>query len=162
MQDGSSDSADQGLQTAWRIRLRELLKSLPVDYDAAKVEALAISRDFHDELANSLGPKLNAKLAQLPRQTLDECRELASFCNAELAEMHLCIRCPRTGLGTVLLGDFRDAAHTAPRFRLQGRGGRGQVLRTFSSRELPQLELMADGVESRRPPPSNQGRGRGA
>jgi hypothetical protein len=135
---------DEVLRREWQSQLRHVLKALPDDYAQAKAEAIELSRMFHEELARSMGPKLNAALEQMPRRTLVQCRSLASFANSELADLHLCIRCPRTGLGTVLFADIRDVEHDTPRFRLQTRGGRGQVSRTYASHDLPVLELMGD------------------
>jgi hypothetical protein len=89
----------------------------------------------------------------LPQRTHEQCRALASYCNSELHDLHLCIRCPRTGKAATLITDVRSQEEDAPRFRLQLREGRGKQARTYTSRDLPRLELMEE------PPSRNISRG---
>jgi len=152
---------EQEAVVAWRMGLKTLLSSLPADYADAKRAADMLRQVFHEELAKAFAPRLNARLSQLPQATLEQCRDLASFCNSELDDLHLRIRCPRTGLGAILIVDTRSQEQDAPRFRLQTRGSRGDVARTYTSRELPVVELIEDSPRQLGHGRSGRGSGRG-
>jgi hypothetical protein len=129
---------------AWKEELQKLLANLPKEYGQAKAALAELSRTFHQDVAVAFTPRLNQRLEEMAQHTLEQCRDLASFCNSELHDLHLCIRCPRTGNPATLITDIRSLEQDAPRFRLQLRGARGKVTRTYTSRELPRLELMED------------------
>lgn len=129
---------------SWRESLRRLLASLSDDYDIARDETSKLSRAFHAELATAFASRLNARLQELPRANVDECRKVANFCNTELRRLHLCIRCPKTSAGAILVVDDHGRGRNAPRFRIQARGSRGHVTRSYTSLTIPALDVMED------------------
>jgi len=137
---------DEESVNRWGERLKQLLQSMPLDYRQASADANQLSRLFHSELAQALTPRLNAYLANIPKSSLAEGRALATFCNFELAKLHLAIRCPKTGKEATLFADARSTDRDAPRFRLHLRGA--NQTRTQTSVEMPTLELMEDTASS--------------
>jgi hypothetical protein len=133
----------------WRSKLQRIMPVLPNDYAQAKQVALELSRVFHEELGKAFAPRLNTQLRKMPTHNLEDCRKIAAFCNAELDDLHLRIRCPNTGLGAILVCDTHSQEYDAPRFRLQMRT-EGHLRRTVSWSELPKLELVQDHVQLNR------------
>jgi hypothetical protein len=129
--------------------IEKIITGMPNDYESAKEYATEATELFHQELASAFAPHINKKLAALPHGTLEQCRTLATFCNSELSELHLRIRCTRTGLGAILVVDIRNQEQDAPRFRLQATGLDGKHVRSYTSRELPVIELIPDKFKSR-------------
>jgi hypothetical protein len=111
---------------------------MPEDYGDAKAFAQSMSRAFHEELAKAFAPRINGELKTKPQRTLAQCRELAMFCNTELEDLHLAIRCPGTNINGSLSADISSQEFDAPRFRIRAHGGRV----THTSRDLPKLEVM--------------------
>lgn len=129
---------------SWRATMRSTFERCPADYRQARGEATEIIHAFHDELARALTPRLNGVIATMPKAALADRRALASWCNSELRELGLAIKCPRTGRPAILVADSRDGEQG--RFRLQVRDERGTVHRTWTSSAptLPELELVRD------------------
>lgn len=143
----------EGDKEKWLRELRSRLAALPRDFADAKPIVEAMSRAFHREIAETLGPKLGVYLKTAPQATYEQRKLLSSWCNHELHSLHLCIRCPKTGRASILVADIRGNADDTSRFRLQSRGEQGQTIRTYSSKELPHFELIED-------PPRREGASR--
>jgi hypothetical protein len=128
----------------WRKALRRRLESMPDDYASAKAIAAEISHAFHEELAVAIGPRIKAELSAMPQESYEHSKAIASWCNHELHELRLCIRCPRTGRAAILLADTRGADDDTCRYRLQVRDDQGKTLRTYSSARFPEFDIMED------------------
>ena len=131
-------------ETKWRARFRRMMRDLPADFERAKPLAEAMNRAFHAELATAIGPRLDARLQALPQDTYAERQAVSTWCNQELRNLRLCIRCPKTGRPAILLADISGREGAIPRFRLQVRDVQGQISRSWSARELVDFELMED------------------
>jgi hypothetical protein len=127
----------------WNALCRKLFRRLPDDYSSAKIMAQEISHAFHEELAKAIAPSLKTKLETMPRSSYAERKETASWCNHELHELRLCIRCPRTGRSGILVADLGGHAGQYSRFRLSVRDSEGRSHRTWTSSDLPEpFDLM--------------------
>jgi hypothetical protein len=137
---GMGDSSDE----SWRRALRKRLQSLPIDFVEAAKTASAIRECFHEELASVLGPRLNECLRNLPQDTHREKQGVASFCNSSVHGIGLRVKCPRTNRPALLVVDIRSGQDDTSRFRIEVRDDKGRKMRTYTSTELPELELMGD------------------
>lgn len=63
------------------------------------------SEAFHNLLAAELSGPFNAHFREAPKATLDEKRELARQSNADLRQLGVAIKCPKTGLPAFLGAD---------------------------------------------------------
>jgi hypothetical protein len=125
--------------------LRQTRQTLPNDYRKQYTALLEIRKLFHAEVASALAPVLNEYAKQQPQTTVDERRELAASINNDLRSLGMTLKCPKTGLPVTMIVDTQDAAHPdVSRFRLERRDDRGRKIRTFTSGDLPDLELMED------------------
>ena len=112
---------------------------------AAKAVVEEMSHAFHAEMAEAMTPLLKAKLESMPRSNYAERQELASWCNHELHQLRLCIRCPNTNRSAILVADIGGTGQEYSRFRLSVRDEAGHSHRTWSSKELPEpFNLMED------------------
>jgi len=95
-------------------------------------------------IAQSMEPLLNEHMARLPQASCSEKQALAKWVNAELRELGLAIRCPKTGTPAYLMGS-PVLPDQAGRFQLEIRQeNSGRRHRTLSSVTLPHLTLMAE------------------
>ncbi len=121
------------------------LSELPLDF-AARREAL---RELHGAVrtafASSFEAVLNAHAATLPQQTYEDKKTLAKWVNAELRELGLTIRCPRTGQPALLRGHPGGVAGVG-RFHLEITDSAGVQRRTVTSVTLPELQLQPDDL----------------
>jgi hypothetical protein len=124
-----------------------LLEGCPNAYSPAKRWAIDISSTIADQLARSIAPLLNSHLSTMPQTTLAEKRELAIWINAELRDLGLCIRCPKTGLPGLLYADFKDSQNDGvSRFRIESRRASGRRTETSVFKTLPELGMMPEPV----------------
>ncbi|MCA9245137.1 MAG: hypothetical protein KDA32_14355, partial [Phycisphaerales bacterium] len=138
-----SESSNAGRMIAerrWREAIRKLLADMPEDYDARR-EAMVRLRDvFHQEIAASIEPGLNAYAAEQPQSDLASCRKLAADVNRHLRELGLTLASPDNSGPAILLADFQDAQHKESlRFRLQITDETGRRFRRLASAKLPAL-----------------------
>ncbi len=108
------------------------------------------SHAFRAQVAASLQPMLNANIKTRPQEHYDDKQHLASWVNAQLRDLGLAIKCPKTGRPGILVADLKGSESEISRFRLEVRGEDGKRSRTTSWRSLPDLDLMED--ESRQEP----------
>lgn len=134
--------------------LRESLAATPNDYSECYKIVSHLLHTFRSDVAALLGPRLNEALKGKPQDTYDEKQALASWVNNELRQLGLAIRDPNSGKPAILVADVKGGVDSPSRFRFEIRGEDGTRKRTFSSRSLPELELMED--ELRREPLSKQ------
>ena len=133
-------------QRAWRKVFGTLVASLPADYPGFTATAAEMDRCLRSEVAAALQSRLNAHLLSFPHETYAEKQEIASWVNEELRRLGLAIRCPKTGEPAILVADVQGGVDSPSRFRLEITDKDGRRARTFSSRNLPELELREDTV----------------
>ena len=137
-------SSESNKEKRWTKEIGKLFASLPKDYPQARKAVGELSHSFHRGLADAIGPGFNAHLQTMPHDTYEEKQAISSWCNHELRNLRLAIRCPRTHRPAILLADLRGHDDGASRFRLEIRDERGRKIRTYSSSELPAVDLMED------------------
>jgi len=130
-----------------RRSLREVIeavvKALPVEYPKRRAELARLNDEFREHLARALEPSLNAELSLLPQASYEDKKTLAKWVNAELRQIGLAIRCPKTGKPCHILAN-KGHDPVRGRFQLEYTDIDGQRRRTVSSAELPALALMPD------------------
>jgi hypothetical protein len=121
--------------------LQALAATLPGDYPE-RAAALANATDaYRLELAAQLAPAFNAHIRAMPHGTYEEKKALARWVNDELRRFDLAIKCPKTGMPSILVAD--PGNHTAiGRFQLMHRNTEGKQVRSLSTPELLPLELI--------------------
>lgn len=141
----------------WRRVVRQHLAAQTGSLDERLAALLDARRAFHAELAAAATPVLNAMLQQRDDGLLESRRKLCSWVNETLRMFGLAIRCPKTGVPSIVIANPRDQDDDRGRFRLEHRDEAGRVARTFSSVDTPALDLMEDPPRrealARHPPP---------
>lgn len=99
------------------------------------------SHEFRQQLAAELTPTLNAKIQAMPHETYEEKKNLAKWVNEELRRFDLAIKCPKTGEPSILLADVGNKPEFG-RFIIEHKNDDGKRVRSFTSAELPHLELI--------------------
>jgi hypothetical protein len=127
-----------------RATIRSLFHNLPGEFEAYCAELKSISSTFHEEMAHSLEPVLNAEIRQRPHGELREKQKIASSVNELLRSLRLAIRCPKTGGPAALIADWKDSENDRSRFRIALRDAHGRSVRTFTSYDIPDLKLRED------------------
>lgn len=134
---------DKGI-AEWRSVVRATLKGDARSYEELQKLASTMKQVFQEELASAIGPSLGERVANAPQETLSQRRDLASWCNRELKELGLAIRCPRTSRPAIIISDAREGP--SGRYRLQVRDDNGVIYRSWTSDNprLGRFELMPD------------------
>lgn len=138
--------SDKSKELKWSSAIRDVLSELPVNYEESHRLLSAFRSVVLDEMAATLQPRLTKHLSQIPQETYVQKQAVASWVNHELRSLGLAIRCPKTGKPAILVADLRGDDDSGSRFRLEIRADDGRRTRTYSSKELPALDLMADAV----------------
>ena len=131
-------------RSEWLERTRDLLAAMPHDYGASSGEAAELTHAFRTTVAAALQPRFNAHITSMPKDSIADKSALASWVNHELHQLGLAIRCPRTGGPAILTADTRTPEDDAGRFRLEVRGVSPRRIRTLTSVQLFELEIMED------------------
>ncbi len=100
-----------------------------------------LHHDFRREMAARLQPLLNVHIQAMPHDTYEEKKALARLVNDELRRFDLAIKCPKTGLPALLVGDPGNHPEIG-RFCIEIKAEDGKRKRTVNTPQLPQLELM--------------------
>ncbi len=120
------------------------LRVLPADYEGRYQALKTFQNEIRTEVAVLLQPVLQEQAAAMPMDTYAEKQHVSMWVNSQLRELGLSIRCPHTGRPAILVADLRDAETQSSRFRYAIRDERGRQTKTVSSKQFPDLELMAD------------------
>jgi hypothetical protein len=115
-------------------------------YEAIKEK----SRRFAQEKASRIQYDLNLEVQSMPQETYTDKQALAAWINEHLHGIGLALKCPKTGRPAIIVADVKDKKSDISRFRFEITDERGRKRRTFTSRTLPQLELIE--AEPRREP----------
>jgi hypothetical protein len=115
-------------------------------YEAIKEK----SRRFAHEKASRLQHDLNLEARSMPHETYADKQALAAWVNEHLHGIGLALKCPKTGRPALLVADVKDKKGDISRFRFEITDERGRKKRTYTSRTLPELELIE--AEPRREP----------
>ena len=134
----------RGPAEEFRKAVEACLDMVPQDCPALIAEMERFQHEFRVALAERLEPVLNAYVRQLPQDTYEDKKALARFVNAQLSPLGLAVRCPKTGMPSIIEADANDASGKVSRFRYFARRPEGRRVRTVSNKELPVLELMED------------------
>jgi hypothetical protein len=134
------------------------LRALPHEFPVRR----AVMRELHEVarelIAREFEACLNEEARSLPQSTYEEKKALAKWVNAELRELGLALRCPKTRRPAILRGN--TVGHSdAGRFHLEITDERGIRRRTVNSSTLPSLELCPDDL-ARAPYGERESRGR--
>ncbi len=86
--------------------LAALLAKPPKDasYEVKAKDAAAKTHALRQQIATELAPALNARIQELPHDTLEQKKELARWVNDQLEPLGLAVQCPKTGLPAKLWG----------------------------------------------------------
>ncbi len=114
------------------------------EFDRVFAEAKHVLSAAKESIIGWLTPALNVQLGRMPHVSYKEKQEAASWANHHLRELGLAIRCPKTGRPAILVADERGGEYNVSRFRLQIRDEHGHAKRTWSSQDVPTLQLMED------------------
>jgi carbon storage regulator len=82
--------------------VKALFADLPDGYDDRAKELAAVNAAIRRELAEKLAPALKAKMQAMPHGTYDQKVELVREVNAELRQLDLAIKHPKTGQAAIL------------------------------------------------------------
>lgn len=131
-----------------RQAIRRLFDGAPATFEERFAKLVAIRTAFHEMLGDALGPVFNRYVQEeLPRDTIQERNDLAVEVNGRLRMLGLSIQCPRTTLPAILITDrVSPDRPDESRFRLQVRGEDGRRMRTLTSKDIFDLDLMPDPV----------------
>ena len=88
------------------IKIKQLLTQAPTgDYGAVVSWQVEVRRLVDDLVIERIEPAFNARLAEMPQETLSDKQQLCRWVNAELRRLGLAIRCPKTGHAAILHAD---------------------------------------------------------
>jgi len=132
------------------------LEDLPRDFDVRRSVARELQHATREAIARSIEPVLNDKVRSMPMATYEDKKALAKWVNAELNDLGLALRCPKTGRPAWLLGHASGTPGVG-RFHYELSDPREGHRRTVTSTALPHLELMPDRLWRS---PGTKGRGR--
>jgi exopolysaccharide biosynthesis WecB/TagA/CpsF family protein len=123
--------------------LNGLLATVPKDapYDEQAPEVARLSHAFRERIAAELAPTLNAKIREMPHDTLEQKKELARWVNDELEPLGLAVQCPNTKLPARFMGiagSYRPGVDGSFSFEVRKDGRR---VKTAQSDTLPELTL---------------------
>jgi HEAT repeats len=136
---GELDERDEGRLEKIKALLDE---KPPRTYASAAARAKELLSLTKQEIAARLTPILNAHLRRNMPETYTQKQAITSWVNAELRELGLAIRCPKTGRPAILITDIRGGDEEISRIRLEVQDEAGRRHRTFTGSTLPELELM--------------------
>ncbi len=123
----------------------KLVVSLPTDFASRRTSLLRLHDHVRSVIGRSFESALNEKAASLPQDTYEDKKKLAKWVNAQLRELGLTIKCPKTGESCLLLA---NAGHdpSIGRFHLEYTDSEGGKHRTVTSTTLPHLEPMVNDL----------------
>ena len=123
-------------------RIETLLRrGLSADPKTALKEALELRNAIVDEFARRLSPAINQLMHAGRLDSHKAKRGAAKALTVLLREFGLCLKCPKTGEATVLIGSARDNQLGRFQFMTHRRSDHVKQIRTLSSVTLPDLEL---------------------
>ena len=120
--------------------IRSAASGLPEDYDTRAVALANINHTCRQELAEHLGPALNAKSQAMPHDDLDGKKAVCEFVNGELERLGLAVKCPKTGFPAKLKATTGHWAGVG-RFHFEVYID-GKLKKPAFSDTLPMLELI--------------------
>lgn len=128
-----------------RRAIQEGLARATVDLESATRELSSVQHEFRTMMAEHLTPIVNRFIATHRQGTVEEKRELANAINRSLKELGLALRCPRTGLPSLLTTVDRANENAESRYFYDARvPDSGRKRRTFSTMRLETVDLMPD------------------
>ncbi len=135
---------EEVLSRRWEASTEALLGSLSDDYDELTSALSDAESRFRRSLIKRLEPALNSKLKERPHGTYEQKKSLAKWSNDELRRFDLAIKCPKTGEPSLLL--VMTGKHPEiGRFVIEHKDDEGKRIRSVTSVELPEIELMEAG-----------------
>jgi hypothetical protein len=78
-------------------KIKELIPDLPEDFDNRALALAALNAASRRVIAAELAPALNQRIQDIPRDTLEQKKELARWVNDGLERFGLAVQCPNTG-----------------------------------------------------------------
>lgn len=136
----TSDEAEAVVRV--RNAVHEML-SAPASYRELRAGIDSIQRVAREEFAAAIRDPLNREAAVRPHATYAEKRELANWINAELRGMGLALKCPRSGLPSILHASIGHLPEVG-RFRFDSVDETGRRNNYSASVDLPHLEPVPD------------------
>lgn len=134
------------------------LPELPSEFEARRTTLRALHTAVREATASAFEPVLNTRAQAMPHESYEDKKALAKWVNAELRELGLTLRCPKTGAPALLHG-HPGGTPGVGRFHLEVTDDRGVRRRTVTSARLPHLVVRPDDL-SRAPYGERSGRGR--
>lgn len=120
--------------------LRSLAASLPQVYEQRAAALADMNHAFRQELANQLAPALNAKIQDIPHETLEQKEELCRWLSTQIEPLGIAVKDPKTGFPAELKADVGDRIGIG-RFQFRYRK-EGKTVRSQSLNALPVLQLI--------------------
>jgi hypothetical protein len=140
-----TDELPGEIRSAFDEHIASKLDDLPREFPARRAALRELHVTSREAIAKAFEAGLNAAAASMPLATYEEKKSLAKWVNAELRELGLTIRCPKTGEPAILRGGPGGVPGVG-RFHLEITDKAGNRHRTVTSSVLPPLALMPDDL----------------
>lgn len=121
------------------------LSDVPLEFNTRRIACRTLHSMIRSAVVIAFEPVLNEMAQSLPQATYEEKKALAKWVNAEIRELGLAIRCPKTGLPGILRGHAGGIPGVG-RFHVEVTDAQGVQRRTVTSTTLPKLDLMPDDL----------------
>lgn len=138
----TDQTQEESLIHEFRVLIRKVLGA-GNEFATIRGRTAAMSKAMREEFAEVAERPFNAAVQSRPHATLVEKQELATWINRELGEMGLTLRCPRSGLPSILQA-VPGHIEGAGRFRFNSVDETGRHFNHFTSTTLPDFQLMPD------------------
>ncbi len=139
---GVGDAAANPPDARRQAIVESLFDGLPESHEERVVVLQSIRKTFYAALAKYFEKTLNMHVQSQPQATADERHALASWINQTVRQLGLSLVCPRTHQPAILVSDVGSGSRQVPRFRFQTTSVSGKKIRSCTTTELPELELM--------------------
>lgn len=143
-EDDQQSKSQLSVAERFKLFVQEIMRDVKSDYTSKKELFLELNHNLRQSAASALQAPFNSHLHTMPQSTPADKKTIAIWVNAQLRELGLAIRCPRTARPSVLIADVKEGRSKIGRFRFENRDESGAKQRTSTSEALPELELMED------------------
>lgn len=132
--------------------MRTAFEDLSESFEERYEQLIAIRQDFDQELAVAMEDKFNEFIAEQPKESYAERKELADRINAMVRGVGLGIQWPDSGfVGTLVAGNEEEdhPEKTKWRFSVRAESSGGRPKGLSIHQPLPSLKLIPDDPEKR-------------
>ena len=121
---------------------------MPHNYASFYESVSQLQHAVMSDIAKAMQQRLNNHVRELPQYSLEDKRNLSSTINQDLRGLHLCLKCPTTGLPATLIGSYRDDEERSSRFRFNVQE-QGRTVQKGVFHKLPDLEVIGSTSTNR-------------